>query len=281
VWDDPAVSSRAGWVSETLLIDGLRLRYRRSTGGVGVPIVHVHGFAISGAYLMPTAERLAARWVNVVPDLPGYGRSQRRDRVLDIPALSEALMAVLDALDLERAVLVGNSMGCPVALEVAHAAPDRVHRLVLVSPAGGVQNRPLSRALGQLARDGFRESPRMLPVAVPDYVRFGPLNGLRLFRELTLFPSLERLVHTPVPTLAVLGLRDPLIPAPDRVREVARLAPEHVTVAVIEKAAHAVNFSHPVELAGTIEAWLDDELEDGARLPGGVKVFIAHGGDAG
>jgi pimeloyl-ACP methyl ester carboxylesterase len=268
-------------VTEQLRVDGRTIHYRRSTGGDGVPIVHVHGFAISGAYLMPTARLLAGRWVNVVPDLPGYGRSQRRDRVLDIPALAEALMAVLDALELERAVLVGNSMGCPVALEVAHAAPDRVHRLVLVSPAGGVQNRPLSRALGQLARDGFRESPRMLPLAVPDYVRFGPLNGLRLFRELTLFPSLERLVHTPVPTLAVLGLRDPLIPAPDRVREVARLAPEHVAVAVIEKAAHAVNFSHPVELAGTVEAWLDDELEDGARLPDGVKVFIAHGGGAG
>ena len=153
-----------------------------------MPIVHVHGFAISGEYLMPTARRLAGRWVNVVPDLPGYGRSERRDHVLDIPALAEALLAVLDALDIDQAVLVGNSMGCPVGLEVAHAAPERVHRLVLVSPAGGVQNQPLLRALGQLARDGIRESPRMLPVAVPDYVRFGPLNGLRLFRELTLYP---------------------------------------------------------------------------------------------
>ena len=72
-------------------------------------------------------------------------------------------------------------------------------------PAGGVQNQPLSRALGQLARDVVRESPRMFPVALPDYLRFGPVNGLRLFRELTRFPSLERLLHTPVPTLAVLG----------------------------------------------------------------------------
>ena len=97
----------------------------------------------------------------------------------------------------------------------------------------------------------------MLPVAVPDYVRFGPLNGLRLFRELTLYPSLERLLHTPVPTLAVLGGRDPLMASPARVREVARLSPEHLAVALIEKAAHAVNFSHPEELAGAIELWLD------------------------
>ena len=265
----------AGWVSETLLIDGLRLRYRRSTGGVGVPIVHVHGFAISGAYLMPTAERLAARWVNVVPDLPGYGHSQRRARVLDIPDLAVALVAVLDALDIEKAVLVGNSMGCPVGLEVAHAMPERVHRLVLVSPAGGMQNQPLIRALGQLAVDGLRESPRMLPVAVPDYVRFGPINGLRLFGELTRYPSLDRLVHTPVPTLAVLGARDPLIPSADRVREVAGLASEQLAVAVIDKAAHAVNFSHPAELAGTVEAWLDDPRTTSA--PDGVRLFPAPG----
>ena len=104
----------------------------------------------------------------------------------------------------------------------------------------------------------------MLPVAVPDYVRFGPLNGLRLFRAMTLYPSLERLLHTPVPTLAVLGGRDPLIPSPARVREVARLSPEHLAVALVEKAAHALNFSHPEELAGAIEAWLDDALVEGA-----------------
>jgi len=238
-----------------------------------VPVVHIHGFAISGAYLMPTARVLAGRRVNVVPDLPGYGRSERRDRVLDIPALAAALLGILDALDIDQAVLVGNSMGCPVGLEVAHEAPERVDRLVLVSPAGGVQNQPLPRALGQLALDVVRESTRMLPVALPDYLRFGPVDGLRLFHELTLFPSLERLLHTPVPTLAVLGGRDPLMPTPSRVREVARLAPEHVTVALIEQAAHAVNFSHPEALAQAIEAWLDGGLgADGDRLPVGVRM---------
>ena len=171
--------------------------------------MHLHGFAISGAYLMPTARALAARGVNVVPDLPGYGRSQRRARVLDIPGLAESTIAILDGLGIDKAVLVGNSMGCAISLEVAHRAPERVHRLVLVSPAGGVHNQPLGRAVGQLAKDVFRESTRMFPVAVPDYVRFGPLNGLRLFGELTRFPSLERLLNTPVPTLAVLGTRDP------------------------------------------------------------------------
>ena len=244
-------------------------------------MVHVHGFAISGEYLMPTAHRLARRWVNVVPDLPGYGRSERRDHVLGIPALAEALVAVLDALDIDRAVLVGNSMGCPIGLEVAHTAPERVHRLVLVSPAGGEHNQPLLRALAQLAKDGIRESPRMLPVAVPDYVKFGPLNGLRLFRELTRYPSLERLLHTPVPTLAVLGGRDPLMASPARVREVTRHSPEHLTVTLIKRAAHAINFSHPEELADTIELWLDGALAEGAPPPDGVLEVVVPRGGAG
>lgn len=125
-----------GWVAEQVQVDGRSVYYRRSVGGSGVPVVHIHGFAISGSYLMPTARLLAGRWVNVVPDLPGYGRSERRDQVLDVPALAGALLAILDALNIERAVLVGNSMGCPIGLEVAHEAPERVHRLVLVSPQG-------------------------------------------------------------------------------------------------------------------------------------------------
>jgi pimeloyl-ACP methyl ester carboxylesterase len=267
------MATENGWVTEHLQVEGTSVHCRRSVGGSGVPLVHIHGFGISGAYLMPTARLLAGRWANVVPDLPGYGLSERRDHVLDIPALAGALLALLDALDIDQAVLVGNSMGCPIGLEVAHEAPARVHSLVLVSPAGGVQNQPLPRALGQLALDVVRESPRMVPVALPDYLRFGPVNGLRLFHELTLFPSLQRLLHAPVPTLAVLGGRDPLMPSPSRVRELGRLAPQDLAVALIERAAHAVNFSHPRELAWAIESWLDGALlADGARPPAGVRV---------
>jgi pimeloyl-ACP methyl ester carboxylesterase len=258
------------WADQHFRLLGRSVHYRRSLGGSGVPIVHIHGFGISGAYLMPTARLLADRWVNVVPDLPGYGRSERRDHLLDIPAMAEALIAVLDHLHFDQVVLVGNSMGCPIGLEVAHATPKRVHRLVLVSPAGGIQNQPLARAVSQLALDAVRESPRMIPVALPDYLRFGPLNALRLFGELTRFPSLDRLLHTPVPTLAVLGGRDPLMPPPSRVLDVARHAPDHVAVVLITQAAHAINFSHPWELAQVITSWLDGrDLND---KPDGVRV---------
>ena len=273
---DPGVGTETeGWTEGTLSVEGRRIFYRRSTGPTdAVPILHVHGFGISGSYLMPTARLLARHAVNVVPDLPGYGRSQRRERTLGIPSLAEALLAVVDGLGLEKVVLVGNSMGCPVSLEVAHAAPERVHRLVLVSPAGGEHNQPLPRAIVQLGRDATRESPRMARVAVPDYLRFGPVNALRLFHQLTEFPSLERLVHSPVPSLAVIGSRDPLMPPRHRVLEVARMAPDHVTLVVISGAAHALNYSHPGELANVVAAWLEDrEVVDDPDQPGLARVI--------
>ncbi len=265
----------AGWSTRTVRVDGRSVHVRVSTGPVAAtPIVHVHGFAISGSYLMPTARRLTHRAVNLVPDLPGYGRSERPPRPLPIPALADSVVRLLDALGLDRVVLVGNSMGCPVSGEVAHRYPDRVDRIVLVAPAGGVHNQPLLRAVRQLAVDGVRESPRMARVAVPDYVRFGPLNALRLFGELTRFPSLERLLEMPVPALAVLGSRDPLMPGQRRVFEVGRAVPDHVTIVLIEGAAHAVNFSHSGELAHVIESWLDGrEIVDDPDQPGLTRVL--------
>ena len=261
-----------GWTEGRLTVDGRSLFYRRGPTRDGVPLVHVHGFAISGAYLMPTARRLAEHGTGVVPDLPGYGRSERSPRPLGIPGLARSLEDVLDALGLDRVVLVGNSMGCAVSLEVAHASPERVHRLVLVSPAGGLQNQPLRRALGQLARDVAREDPRMAGVALRDYVGFGAVNAFRAFHELTLFPALERLVTVGVPTLAVLGDRDPLVPGPRRVREVQVLSHDHIAVVLIEGAAHAINFSHPGQLANVVASWLDDRgVVDDPTEPGTAR----------
>jgi len=66
------------------------------------------------------------------------------------------------------------------------------------------------------------------------------------------------------------------MPSQVRVGEVVRLASEHLAVALVKRAAHAVNFSHPKELAKVLEAWLDGALVDGdAQLPAGVRVIYS------
>jgi pimeloyl-ACP methyl ester carboxylesterase len=85
-----------------------------------IPLVHVHGFAISGKYLLPTAQALAHRASTLIPDLPGYGRSAAWGHALGIPSLAWALLDLLDALHLERVFLVGPAAGW--------TAPDRTAR---------------------------------------------------------------------------------------------------------------------------------------------------------
>jgi pimeloyl-ACP methyl ester carboxylesterase len=270
VCDDPHVADVDGWSERRVQLEGRDVFVRVGPEVPGsVPIVHVHGFAISGSSLMPAARQLASHSTSLVPDLPGHGKSADWDSVLGIPALGDAVLRFLDVMGIEKAVLLGNSMGCPVSLEAAHVAPDRVHRLVLASPAGGVHNQPLARAFTQLFRDMFREDPKQGRVAFPDYLRFGPVHAVDMFNQLIKFPSQERVLRTPVPTLAIIGTRDPLMPPAYRVREIARLAPAHVTLAVIEGAAHAMNWSHPGELAHVVSSWLDGkEIVDNPDYPG-------------
>ena len=267
-------------VEQWTTINGVRVFYRESRAHTtGAVMVHLHGFGLSGRYLMPTAERLAQDFHTFVPDLPGFGRSGRVRGSLAIPDLARAAADFLDDRGIERATLVGNSMGCPVICEFAYRFPDRIDRAVLVSPAGGVQNQPLPRAMGQIAQDAFRESPRMIPVVVPDYLRFGVSSTRQMFSALTQYPSLQRLLELHVPTLAVLGTRDPLMPRPTRVREVASQTGEDVSVVIIEGAAHAINFSHSGELSNVILQFMADEpIVDDPNSPGRAFVAEIHRG---
>ena len=261
-------------------VDGIDLFYRESPVPPDAPaMMHLHGFGLSGRYLLPTAERLADQFHTLVPDLPGFGRSGKAGDALDVPDLAHAAARFLDDRGIEKVTLVGNSMGCPVILEFAHHYPERLERTVLVSPAGGLYNQPLRRAVGQLTRDGGREPARMMKVAVPDYFRFGVPSTFKMFRALTQYPTLERLLELHVPTLVVIGERDPLMPGASRVQEVAAATDNHVLLVKIEGAAHAINFSHSGELAHLIRLFMADKpIVDDPGSPGHARLYEIHRG---
>jgi pimeloyl-ACP methyl ester carboxylesterase len=261
-------------------IDGVDVFYRESPAPPDAPVMmHVHGFGLSGRYLLPTAERLRDEFHTLVPDLPGFGRSGRPNTPLDVPDLARAAASFLDDRGITSATLVGNSMGCPVICEFAYHYPERLNRAVLVSPAGGVHNQPLRRAMRQLARDGTREPVGLMRVAAPDYFRFGVPSTVRMFRALTRYPSLDRLLALRIPTLVVIGDRDPLMPSPARVQEVASRTDNHVLVVTIEGAAHAINFSNPGELAHVIRLFIADQpIVDDPDEPGHSRVYEIHRG---
>ncbi len=229
---------------------------------------------------MATGRWLADDFHTLVPDLPGFGRSGRSSSPLGVEGIAHAAAAFLDEQQVPSASLVGNSMGCAVICEFAHHYPEKLDRAVLVAPAGGLHNQPLAKAIAQLARDSVREPPSLIKVAVPDYLRFGLPSTVRLFRALTQFPSLERLLELRVPTLVVLGRSDPLMPGPERVKAVAERTANSVLLVVIEGAAHAINFSHPGELANVIRQFMSDQpIVDDPDSPGQARAYEIHRGE--
>ncbi len=256
------------------LVDDQEIHYRVA-GPIDAPaMVHVHGFAISGTYLTPTAELLTDAYRVYIPDLPGFGRSPKPDHTLGIVELGGALNHFMDAVGIRSATLVGNSLGCAITAELVDQAPEKVERTIMVGPAGGFHNRPLLRAIGQMARDGLFEPPKLIVVAAPDYLRFGVGRAITLFSEMTRYPAYERFMAMPVPVLVVIGSQDPLRPPWRRISEVLAEIPPSVSLVLFQGAAHAINFSHPRELAHVIRQYVvGEEIRMDAGHPDGVPVL--------
>ena len=136
-----------GFLAATSAIDeDRRLRFdtvrtrdgRISTlsAGSGDPVICLHGLGGTKASFLPTTAALADYHRVIAMDLPGFGDSGKPLRAAyDAPFFAKSVIGLLDELGIERAHLVGNSMGGRVAIEVGLLYPERVDRLALLSPA--------------------------------------------------------------------------------------------------------------------------------------------------
>jgi pimeloyl-ACP methyl ester carboxylesterase len=104
--------------------------------GEGPPVVMLHGLGATKASFLPTLGALAPSHRVIALDLPGFGDSAKPVRAAyDAPFFAQAVLALLDELQLYQAAIVGNSMGGRVAIELGLRAPERVDRLVLLAPS--------------------------------------------------------------------------------------------------------------------------------------------------
>lgn len=104
--------------------------------GRGSPVICLHGLGATKASFLPTIAALANDWRVIAIDLPGFGESDKPlGAAYDAPYFAGAVTALLDELGIERARLIGNSMGGRVAIEVGLLYPERVEGMALLSPA--------------------------------------------------------------------------------------------------------------------------------------------------
>jgi pimeloyl-ACP methyl ester carboxylesterase len=133
-------------VVEYRVIHGYRRAFRRV--GTGPPLLLLHGIGVSSVTWLPVIPALAEHFTVIAPDLLGHGLSDKPRADYGIGAYACGMRDLLSVLDVEKATVVGHSLGGGVAMQFAYQFPERCSRLLLVSSGGvGPQVHPVLRLL--------------------------------------------------------------------------------------------------------------------------------------
>jgi pimeloyl-ACP methyl ester carboxylesterase len=225
--------------------------------GDGPPVVLLHGYGVSGTYMLPLARELAASHRVLVPDLPGQGKSEPRPGLRSVPELADAFAAWLEAAELDRPAVAANSLGCQVVTELAVQEPELVGPLTLVGPTIDPARRGGRHQLFAALRDSAREPLRLLAIAAGDDLGVGMRRLVATARAALDDRIEERLPLVEQPTVVVRGGVDEFVGA-EWAEQVAALLPDGRLV-VVPGEPHAVHFTRPAAVAGIVRELLAQE----------------------
>jgi pimeloyl-ACP methyl ester carboxylesterase len=197
-----------------VVVDRRRVRYRAA--GSGKPLVLVHGLGVSADYWVRNASVIAAAGFRVLaPDLPGFGRTSGPAGGLDVVAQAEALRQWAVKLEIGPAAYLGHSLSCQAILELAVRYPEAVRGLILAAPTGeGASLQRLAKQAFGLMRDLARESPKLAGIVALAYLQAGPLRVLGTWRKGADHHPMPLLPQIRVPSLVIVGERDPVVDLP-------------------------------------------------------------------
>jgi pimeloyl-ACP methyl ester carboxylesterase len=266
-------------------------RVNFNIAGQGPPIVLIHGVAGRAAQWDETMLLLAQDHTVIAPDLLGHGESAKPRGDYSLGAFASGVRDLLVGLDIERATVVGHSLGGGIAMQFAYQFPERCERLVLVSSGGlGQDVNPILRAatlpgseivLPLLAHARVLETASLIPRAFAKIgFRAGPdmTEIARGYQSLSNAEARSAFIHTlravidptgqrvdasdrlylasKMPTLIVWGGRDRIIPF-----EHANTAHEGMPgsrLELFEESGHFPQLDRPIEFARILGSFMDE-----------------------
>ena len=233
------------------------LRMHALVAGEGPPVVLVHGYGVSGAYMLPLADALTPSCSVLVPELPGQGRSSPPPRGRwGVREMADVLGSWFASAGLERPVVVANSMGCQVATHVAVEQPELIDSLVLIGPTVDPARRNARHQLLGLLRAARREPLSMVAQATRDCVTADTRGLVGVTRSVLEDRIEERLPLVRQPTVVVYGDADTFI-GRDWADRCAELLPLGRLV-VVPAAAHIVHYTRPTLVASIVRGLIEE-----------------------
>jgi pimeloyl-ACP methyl ester carboxylesterase len=250
--------------------------------GSGAPVVFLHGAGLTHRLWEPQIEVLGAHYRCVAVDLRGHGGSRGiapgdeyrcDDLALDVVGL-------LDALGIDRAHIVGLSLGGLVAQLLALDHPGRVRTLVTMGAASSARPDPVQSLLTtvsgayllrRLRRPGAMEwvakvgarswtrVPETRAYMLADCAGNDPVEFARIWRGVMRYEVRARLHEIGVPLLAIAGARDRLR---RQVRAGVKLMP-HARYAEVAGAGHLTNRDAPGAVTELVAGWLAEHGDHG------------------
>lgn len=227
--------------------------------GEGHPVIFTHGASWNHKQWEPQVQFFAERYKTIVWDVRGHGYSSLPEGKVDSETFSKDLIALMDHLEIKRAVLCGLSMGGHISLQTAIRFPERVEALVLIGT-------PFTNAFNWFEKCFVpfnRWSSRMIPMRLTGRIqaamlsKYNPDNRayieeafnmltqerwLRLWDAITRMESREHLDHVQCPVLLLQGEHDTMI---KRQQKYMHSKIRNSELHIIPRAHHATNLDNP------------------------------------
>jgi pimeloyl-ACP methyl ester carboxylesterase len=269
---EPRLSPR---FSDVTLATGVRLRYAEQGDPRGPAVVLLHGYSDSWFSWSRVLPLIPSRYHVIALDQRGHGDSDKPEDGYAMRDFAGDVLALMDTLRLERATIVGHSMGSFVAQRIAVTAPDRVERLVLVGSAPAFRRMsgvdefaaavyaledPVSQ---QFARE-FQVSTIYQPIAA-EFLDTAVATSLRLparvwhgiMTGMLDAPVIPELAGLGVPTLILSGDRDAVFAPAAQQALIAQLPKARSSI--YAETGHAPHWERPERFAGDLVGFLGGE----------------------
>lgn len=250
-----------------------------ATDGSGDPIVLIHGFPFSKEIWNAQAAQLSKRAMTIRPDLRGFGSSSVPPGPYLMETFAGDLAAMLDAMKIDRASIVGHSMGGYIAMAFARMYTERVSKLVLVcsklqsdTVEAAANREKLAAAIERDPQAALFESPYFTGLFSPETLK-NKENAVREARDIAQrnqaagMAAAQRGMAQRVdardiaedlefPVLVVAGRDDTLVPLAEA--EAVRAAFPHADLRVLGASGHLPMVEEPEALSEVLEAFLSD-----------------------